>query len=191
MKCASSFRLHPSSFDLVRLPAAAGAVALEQVGVGAGDDVGGDELADAAGGLGAGVHRRLHAADVAADDRRNESAADLDGLHHLDVGGLAHRVGRLDEADPALGLDHAEGLAVAAISCFCHDYLRKEGPRFFKPRLHKVRPCGHAPKRRYLRADSPERSARRPPTGCAAGFLALGIIPPSSSWGRAMTWTLM
>jgi hypothetical protein len=78
--------------------------------------VGGDELADAASRLGAGVDRRLHAADVAADDGRHECAADLNGFHHLDVGGLAHRVGRLDEAHPALGLDHAEGVAEAAVS---------------------------------------------------------------------------
>src|SRR4051812_4491060 len=57
----------------------------------------------------------------------------------------------------------------------------------------KARPCRPRLKGAtcYLRAPSVVRSASLPPTGAAAGFFALGIMPPRSSWGRAMTCTLM
>ena len=91
---------------------------LEDGLVGPGDDVGADQLADPAGGLGAGLDGRADAADVAPDQRGDEAAADLHAAGQVDVGRLEHRVGRLDHADQALGLDQAEGLAVA---CRCRD----------------------------------------------------------------------
>src|SRR5438477_8087260 len=72
----------------------------KQIWMRPGDDVGGDQLADLAGCLGSGVHGRLHASHVAFDDRRDMRAADGDCLDDLDVGGLAHRVGRLHQSNP-------------------------------------------------------------------------------------------
>ena len=46
--------------------------------VGPRNDVGADQLADPAGGLGAGLDGRADAADVALDQGRDEPAADLD-----------------------------------------------------------------------------------------------------------------
>src|SRR5688500_354922 len=142
-----------ATYALERRSAAAGAVALEALGVGAGDDVAGHELADAAGGLGAGVDRGANAADVAADDRGHERAADLDRLDDLDVGGLGHRVGRLDQRDPALGLDHAQRLAVA-VAVVCHWTLSV---------ARATRPCSSV---RETRAGSPCHitSSRFPPS---------------------------
>src|SRR4051812_43224590 len=94
----------------------------EQLRMRARDHVRRDQLTDAACRFGAGVDGGFHRADVAADDRGHERSADLDRLDDLDVGGLAHRVGGLDQADPALGLDHAERaaertVAVAVVAC--------------------------------------------------------------------------
>ena len=55
----------------------------------AGDDVGGDELADAAGGIGSGIHGGFHAADVALDDDGEEGAADLDLVDNWTLAALA------------------------------------------------------------------------------------------------------
>jgi len=44
----------------------------EQFRMWAGNDVRSDELADAAGGIGTGVHGGFHAADVAFDDHGKE-----------------------------------------------------------------------------------------------------------------------
>src|SRR5262249_8612047 len=49
---------------------------LQHVALGARDDVGADQLAVRRRGLGAGVHRRPHRADVAAHERRHERVAD-------------------------------------------------------------------------------------------------------------------
>src|SRR6188474_2220276 len=87
------------------------AVRGEQFGMRTRDDVRGDQFADASGRFRAGFDRRAHAADVAADDRRHERAADLDRLDDLDVGGLGHRIRRLNERDPALGLDEPQGVS--------------------------------------------------------------------------------
>src|SRR5262249_46812355 len=82
--------------------------------VGSGDDVGADQLADAGRGLGAGLDGRADAADVPAAERRDEPADDLHAPGQVHVRSLEHRVGGLDHADQALGLDQAEGLAVEA-----------------------------------------------------------------------------
>src|SRR6185503_1822117 len=62
------------------------------------------------------------AADIAPDDGGHVGAADLDRLDDLDIGRLGHRVGRLDQGHPALGLDQADRLAEVAVSAFsvCH-----------------------------------------------------------------------
>ena len=75
------------------------------------NDVHADELADAAGGGGAGIGRGLHRADVAAHDRRHEARVDFLPADEHDVGRLAHRVGGFDHADEAARLDHAERVA--------------------------------------------------------------------------------
>src|SRR5215207_6707748 len=72
------------------------------------DDVDADELADAAGGGGAGVRGGLDRGDVAADDGRDEARADLLVADQRDVGGLHHRVRRLDHRHQPLRLNHAE-----------------------------------------------------------------------------------
>ena len=41
------------------------------------DQMGTHQLADALRRLGAGLHRRAHAADIALDDDRDQAAADL------------------------------------------------------------------------------------------------------------------
>src|SRR5207247_1893458 len=143
---------------------------------------------DTTRGLGAGVDGGLHAADVAADDRGHERAADADRLDHLDVGGLAHRVGPFDQAYPALGLEHAERLAVGAVSVICHRCSTGILPVSSKVESTQV---GGRPTRAGCPCYLVARSARRPPTGAAPVLFALGIIPPKSSWGRAMTWTLI
>src|SRR5205085_11613715 len=59
-------------------------------------------------GLGRGLHRR----NVAAHDGGDVAAADLLVADQLDLRGFYHRVGGLDHADEALGLDEAQ--------CVCH-----------------------------------------------------------------------
>ena len=73
------------------------------------DHVSADQLAVLAGGVGAGIDSGSHRADVAADERRDISAADLHLAGQGDVGRLAHRVGGCDGGDQALGFDQAEG----------------------------------------------------------------------------------
>src|SRR5215207_1925774 len=79
------------------------------------DDVDADEFADTARGGGAGVGGGLDGGDVAADDGRDEARADLLVADQRDVGGLHHRVGRLDHRHQPLRLNHAE--------CFLRHYV--------------------------------------------------------------------
>src|SRR5215216_1648894 len=72
------------------------------------DDVDADEFADTAGGGGAGVRGGLDGGDVAADDGRDEARADLLVADQRDVGGLHHRVRRLDHRHQSLRLNHPE-----------------------------------------------------------------------------------
>ena len=74
------------------------------------DDVHRHELADAPRRRGAGVGRGFHGRDVAAHDRGHVAGADLLPADQRDLGGLHHRVGRLDHRDQALGFDHPERL---------------------------------------------------------------------------------
>ena len=75
------------------------------------DDVDGDELADAPRGGRTRVGGGLHRSHVAADDRGDQARVDFLPADEDDVGGLQHRVSRLDHADQPDRLDHAERLA--------------------------------------------------------------------------------
>ena len=54
----------------------------------------GFEFADSFCGRGASVNRSANASNVAANNRRDQTAADLNTLNNLDVGRFRHRVGR-------------------------------------------------------------------------------------------------
>ena len=75
------------------------------------DDVHRDQLADAAGGGGAGIGGGLDGADIAAGHDRDVPGPDVFLGDQLDVGGLHHRVGRFDGADEATGFDESEGVS--------------------------------------------------------------------------------
>src|SRR3989440_4883626 len=167
--------------------------------MGPGDHVRRDQLSHAPGGFRTRIHRGLHAADISAHDGRYEGAADLDGLDHLDVGGFAHRIGRLDQSDPSLGFDQPNGGAVdsVAVSSVCHAMwhgrLARVSFSLFLLSTQSIREAGKRLGRRNQHCYFFAVSAIRPATGAPApaGRLALGIIPPRSSCGRGMTWTLM
>ena len=76
--------------------------------MGARYDVGAHELADSLRRLFARLDRGLDAAHVASHDDRHVAAADLYLLYDLDVGGLAHGVGRLYRAGEAARFYHSE-----------------------------------------------------------------------------------
>ena len=72
----------------------------EEFRVGAGDHVGGDQLADAAGGIGSGIDGSLDAADIAFDEDGHEAATDLEpgfGLEHYWNGKLGFCVCMLSQ----------------------------------------------------------------------------------------------
>ena len=54
-----------------------------------------------------GICRGLNGGDVATDDRRDETGADLLVPDELHVRGLDHRVGGLDHRNETFGLDHS------------------------------------------------------------------------------------
>src|SRR5262245_33960325 len=74
------------------------------------DDVHGYQLADLVGGGSAGFDRGLDRRDVAAHHRGHEAAAGFLVAHQPDIGGLDHRVARLDQGDEAARLDQPESL---------------------------------------------------------------------------------
>lgn len=74
----------------------------------AGDDVGGNEFANASGGFGSGIDGGFHAADIAFDENGEHARTDLDLVDNLNVGGFGHRVCGFDAADVAPGFNHAE-----------------------------------------------------------------------------------
>ena len=63
----------------------------------------------------------FHCSDIAADESRDQAAADFVPTEKLYVRCLHHRVDSLDQCDEAFGLDHAESLV-----CFCHKLLLQE-----------------------------------------------------------------
>ena len=67
-----------------------------------------DQLADTSRGGSAGIGRRLHGSDIAADKDRDVSGADVLLTDQLYVCGLHHCIRRLDRADESLGFDHSE-----------------------------------------------------------------------------------
>ena len=81
-----------------------------------GNDVDGDELADAAGGGRARIGRGLDRADVAAREHGDVAGADVFLADEGDVRGLDHRIGGLDGADEAARFNHAEGVCCHADS---------------------------------------------------------------------------
>ena len=90
---------------------------------GPGDDVGGLQLADPAGGLGAGLDGGADAADVAPDHHADDAAVELDDrAGQLDARRLEHRVDRVDQADQTLRLDQAECAVhpfIVELPCLC------------------------------------------------------------------------
>jgi hypothetical protein len=81
------------------------------------DDLHADDLADGAGGLGAGVGGGLDGGDVTDHDGGDEGVADLlHGADEGDVGRLEHGVGADDEGGEAAGFEKSDGLL--AISLF-------------------------------------------------------------------------
>jgi hypothetical protein len=74
------------------------------------DDVRGNQFADRLRGRGAGVDRGANASDVAANNGRNETAADLNAFDHFNVGGFRHRVGRVDEGENAFRFNQSNSV---------------------------------------------------------------------------------
>jgi hypothetical protein len=69
--------------------------------------MGAHKLANLAGRLGTGLDGGADTANVAFDQRRDETAADLDAAREPDIGRFEHGVGRLDNADKPFGFDQA------------------------------------------------------------------------------------
>src|SRR5215831_15363467 len=67
-----------------------------------------DQLADPAGGGGPCIGCRLDCGHVAANYRCDKAGSNLFVADQRDIGGLDHRVGRLDHRDQSFGLDHSE-----------------------------------------------------------------------------------
>ena len=67
-------------------------------------------LSPGTGGAGAGVHRGLDRAHIAAHHDGDQAGADLLIAHQRNVGGLGHGIGRLDGGHETLGLDHTQSL---------------------------------------------------------------------------------
>src|ERR1700722_20160476 len=76
--------------------------------------MGADQFAVLTCGRGPGVKGGADRADVATDQGRHISAANLHLSGQADVGRLAHGVGGGDGGDHALGLDQAEGVGMIA-----------------------------------------------------------------------------
>jgi hypothetical protein len=89
------------------------------------DHVAAHEFADLGRRVRAGLDSRADAADVTANHRGHQSAANSDALHDLYIGGLGHRIGRLNEPD--------EASCFYESNCVLHDSMFLEGYllRFF------------------------------------------------------------
>ena len=65
------------------------------------------QLADLTCHAGAGFNRRVNAAHITADDRRDQTSPNFDAFHHLDVGGFHHGVSRGHQSDQAFCFDQS------------------------------------------------------------------------------------
>src|ERR1035441_5948207 len=81
----------------------------EDAFAGAGDDVGGDQFAQALHLGFAGVDSRLHGGDVALDEDRDVTAAQLFAGQHFHGGGFQSGVYGLKYGGEALSFDQADG----------------------------------------------------------------------------------
>jgi hypothetical protein len=66
-----------------------------------------DKLANAPGGRSSGIRCGFYRGDIAANDGRHKTGADLLIADELNVRGLYHCVGCLDHRDEAFALDHS------------------------------------------------------------------------------------
>ena len=80
----------------------------EDAFAGAGDDVGGDEFAQAFHTRLAGVDGCAHRGDIAFDEDGDVAAAKLLARQHLDVGGLQRGVDGLEGGGKAVGFDNLD-----------------------------------------------------------------------------------
>ena len=76
--------------------------------MGAGNDVDGHKLADAPRRGGARIGRRFDGAHIAAHHHGDVAGADVFLADQRDVGGLYHRIGRLDGPDQSAGFDETQ-----------------------------------------------------------------------------------
>src|SRR5262245_42983495 len=85
-----------------------------------------DQFAVLAGGAGAGIDGGTNRADVAAYQRGDISAADLDLPGQGDVGRLAHGIGGRDGGDQALGFDQAQRLVIVFVASSCCHWMEPQ-----------------------------------------------------------------
>src|SRR5688572_3210819 len=138
------------------------------------NDVYGDELPDAPRRGRAGVGRRLDRRDIAADDCRYVAGPDLLPADQRDLGGLDHRVGRLDHGNQPLGLDHSQRLT--------HRILNHSRSCFTASAMSAV----NSP---YVSRISPSLLARWSVAVTSGTSRSRGDSGASSTWHR--TWSLL
>jgi hypothetical protein len=66
-------------------------------------------IADAFAGIGAGAHGGVDGAGLATHQHGDITAADELTTDQTHLGGLGHRVGRLDRGNQTTGFNHAQG----------------------------------------------------------------------------------
>jgi hypothetical protein len=72
---------------------------------GTGDDVLGYQFSQTAGSICTGFNGSADAADIAADNGRYQSAADLNPFDNLHICGFHHCIGRFNKSDQSLCFD--------------------------------------------------------------------------------------
>ncbi len=77
---------------------------------GPGNDVAADQFADLRSGRCTGFDRGANAADVAADDRGDQAATQIDAFGDFDVGGFGHRVGGFDQGDQPTSFNQSDSV---------------------------------------------------------------------------------
>jgi hypothetical protein len=78
--------------------------------MGAGNDVYGNQLANAGSGSSAGIGSSLNGANVAADHNGHQTAAYVYLADQVNVSSLNHSVGSFDRTDETFGFNHAQSL---------------------------------------------------------------------------------